>query len=660
MSATLDATAISNYFGEAPLVQVPSAPRFPVQEHYLEDVYAMFEKNRDVQTEIFGAVLWERQQLESGSRAAVAAGQPPTGKGSDIHNDLTTTIENMRHGVHGRISKGSDRAVYAVAAALCDRLSLDIMKESTADESNTGSILCFLPGMEHIKLVGRLLENHTNRLQIIQLHSSVPFEEQQPIFEPAEPGKVKVILATNIAESSVTISDAVAIIDCGRVKEMRYDADRRMSVLDTHPASLASSTQRKGRAGRVGPGKCYRLYTRAFEQTLPPRTQPELLRMELQQTCLQTKALLPQEAVVQTLGHAMDPPSQELTTLALRRLEKLGAVEVMDESLQSSQTNSSGWVAEGLTYLGRRLSELPLEPIVGKMLLLGCAFRCVDPIASVAACYGARSPFLTSVAHREATVAKKMNFASEGGDISATITAFSEWENVKKEHGWEACVDMAYTNNMMINSLLAIESVKKQLIQDLSKMGFFSLKEFYEVPWGSEGPNMRSVDASLVSGIRLAGVGSNLAKRERAPLGSNHILHTTTDAKVTVHTGSILNPMWRRRGDWSEWYAYTEKVMEGSQVLLRELEPVRPIEILLFGGNALLAPHDGAGPIQGALDEWILCCGQSRESFNALVQLRNNMHRVFLRRVKWTRQDQYNDEFALEEQVLDTVVDTLA
>jgi len=119
----------------------------------------------------------------------------------------------------------------------------------------------------------------------------IPFEDQQPVFEPAPPGQVKVILATNIAESSVTISDAVAVIDCGRVKELRYDTHRRMSVLDTVLASQASATQRKGRTGRVGPGTCYRLYTRPVHQHLMPhRSVPEMLRMELQQTCLQAKA----------------------------------------------------------------------------------------------------------------------------------------------------------------------------------------------------------------------------------------------------------------------------------------------------------------------------------------------------------------------------------
>ena len=106
-------------------------------------------------------------------------------------------------------------------------------------------------------------------IDVLPLHSTLTADEQQLVFKPPTPGKIKVIVSTNIAESSVTISDAVVVVDAGKVKELTYDSRRRMSTLETRLASQASATQRKGRTGRVAPGKCYRLYSRPMLEVMP-------------------------------------------------------------------------------------------------------------------------------------------------------------------------------------------------------------------------------------------------------------------------------------------------------------------------------------------------------------------------------------------------------
>jgi HrpA-like RNA helicase len=127
---------------------------------------------------------------------------------------------------------------------------------------HTSGILCFLPGWDEIKDATRQVEEEADpdlrsKIVILPLHSSIPHEDQQKVFYPAEDGTIKVILSTNIAESSVTIDDVLAVIDGGLVRELSFDAESAMSMMDTVAVSKASATQRLGRAGRVAPGACY-------------------------------------------------------------------------------------------------------------------------------------------------------------------------------------------------------------------------------------------------------------------------------------------------------------------------------------------------------------------------------------------------------------------
>eukprot|EP00038_Savillea_parva_P008090 m.174636 g.174636 ORF g.174636 m.174636 type:complete len:1486 (+) comp13861_c0_seq1:211-4668(+) len=678
MSATLDAAAISDYFGGAPLVEVPSAPRYPIEEVYLDDIFRQYpESHTSARNAVYDACLWEQQQLEHEVKAlkrsaALSEGVPEEDDAvesvAQLSDEHARVVGELNPPPRKSPSRPSDRSVYVAAADLCAKLAVDLLEEAMQNGTDQprGSILCFLPGMEHIRAVQRHLSTlpEYHRMKVIQLHSSVPFEEQQPVFEPAPDGQVKVILATNIAESSVTISDAVAVVDCGRVKELRYDAPRRMSVLDTVAASRASATQRKGRTGRVGPGVCYRMYTRPFESLMPDRSEPEMLRMELQKTCLQAKALVPAAPVAETLARAMDPPSDKLMNLACDRLQGLGAFA------KGTEAEARGWSGEGLTYLGRRLAALPLEPVVGKMLLWGSVFQCVEPIAVAAACYSTGSPFLSLAARREEIMKHKFSFGADG-DIATSITAFEEWERISREYGRREAGDWAYERSLRGNALQTIQSTKRQLLRDLSRMGFFSQREYEETPIGEPGPNYRSDSDALISALRFSGLSSNIAKRFYAT-DKNNAMHTTEAPHVTVHQGSMYNPQWGRhdrnigRGRHHDMYAYSEMVMNGGIPALRETTPVRPIELLLFGGADLTSMRDGGydtpdgvdqtDPLCGRLDHWTLAVGDHGD-FAALSALRRLMHEVFERRVKLTRRPALTD--VLDEWVLDTVVETL-
>jgi ATP-dependent RNA helicase DHX8/PRP22 len=228
-----------------------------------------------------------------------------------------------------------------------------------------GDILLFLTGQEEIDTACQVLFERMKGLgpsvpdlHILPVYSSLPSEMQTRIFEPAPPGSRKVIVATNIAEASLTIDGIYYVVDPGFAKQKVFNPKVGMDSLVVAPISQASARQRSGRAGRTGPGKCFRLYTEsAFKNEMLPTSVPEIQRTNLGTTTLTLKAM-----GINDLLHFdfMDPPPPQTLISALEQLYNLGALD--EEGL--------------LTRLGRKMAEFPLEPPMSKMLIaavdLGC------------------------------------------------------------------------------------------------------------------------------------------------------------------------------------------------------------------------------------------------------------------------------------------------
>ena len=255
-----------------------------------------------------------------------------------------------RHGNRRRLQSAS------VSASACD-VSVD-----------NGAILVFLPGWEDINRVMAELQSHPHfaaspaAYSILPLHGSIPSSEQRRIFSPPQAGVRKIVLATNVAETSITIDDVVFVLDSGKMKEKTYDPYSRMSSLASGWISQANAQQRAGRAGRSRPGVCLRLYTQAMYDKMDAFQTPELLRTPLEEVCLQIK-LLQLKDVASFLSDCLQPPAPVAVRTALELLVNLGALTAKEE----------------LTELGEYLAALPLDPRLGKMILYGAAFQCLDP-----------------------------------------------------------------------------------------------------------------------------------------------------------------------------------------------------------------------------------------------------------------------------------------
>lgn len=236
-----------------------------------------------------------------------------------------------------------------------------------------GSILVFLPGYDDIvsmreKITGESKMNQGNRFSLYILHSNMQTNDQKRVFRPSVQGTRKIILSTNIAETSITINDVVYVIDSGKVKEKSFDAISGVCMLRSNWISQACAKQRKGRAGRCQKGICYRLYSSVRYNSMQPHQTPEMLRLPLQQLCLYTKHLAPGNTpIAEFLERAIEPPSNIITRNAVQLLKTIDALDP--------------W--EDLTELGSHLLDLPIEPRLGKMLLYSVVLKCLDPILTI-------------------------------------------------------------------------------------------------------------------------------------------------------------------------------------------------------------------------------------------------------------------------------------
>ncbi|GLV31703.1 RHAU helicase [Carabus blaptoides fortunei] len=252
-----------------------------------------------------------------------------------------------------------------------------------------GSILVFLAGYEDIITVkDRIMSDSRFNMvpyEIFMLHGHMQISDQHKVFNPL-PGKRKIILATNIAETSITIDDVVYVIDSGKVKEKCYDAMTGVCSLQCAWISQAGAKQRAGRAGRTQPGICYHIFSKYRYNSMQSFATPEILRMPLHELCLQTKMLAPKETkIADFLARAIEAPSAMAVNSAIKHLQEIDALDENEE----------------LTFLGQHLVDLPVEPRLAKMLLYSVIFKCVDPMLTIVAFLSYRDPFVLPSAHQQ-------------------------------------------------------------------------------------------------------------------------------------------------------------------------------------------------------------------------------------------------------------------
>ncbi|XP_043486982.1 pre-mRNA-splicing factor ATP-dependent RNA helicase DHX16 [Polistes fuscatus] len=311
-----------------------------------------------------------------------------------------------------------------------------------------GDVLVFLTGQDEIETCQEMLQERVRRLGsklaellILPVYANLPSDMQAKIFQPTPAGARKVVLATNIAETSLTIDNIVYVIDPGFAKQNNFNARTGMESLMVVPISKASAMQRAGRAGRVAPGKCFRLYTAwAYQNELEDNTVPEIQRINLGNAVLTLKAL-----GINDLVHFdfLDSPPHETLVLALEQLYALGALNHRGE----------------LTKLGRRMAEFPLDPMMAKMLLASERYRCSEEVATIAAMLSVNGAIFYRPKDKiiHADTARK-NFHVPGGDHLTLLNVYNQWQQSDFSTHW------CYENFIQHRSMKRARDVREQLI----------------------------------------------------------------------------------------------------------------------------------------------------------------------------------------------------
>lgn len=375
-----------------------------------------------------------------------------------------------------------------------------------------GDILVFLTGQEEIETATNTLDARISRLgrdvpQLVltPVYANLDPEAQNRIFMPAPPGGRKVVLATNIAEASITIDGIYYVVDTGFCKQNVYNPKSGIDSLQVVPISQASAKQRAGRAGRTGPGKCYRLYTEeAFNYEMLPATLPEIQRANLANVVLQLKAM-----GINDLLHFdfMDPPPPAALVESLKALYEIGALD--DEGL--------------LTSTGRRMAEFPMAPALAKALLTAVELHCSAEVLTIVSMLEVDNVWSRPRDKQAAADAKKAKYHADQGDHITLLEVYRAWESSGCSAAW--CRE----NFLQHRSLQLARDVRKQLqgIMDRHHLAVLSAGSNY----------------STVCKAIIAGFFRNTAKKD-----PQEGYRTMTDnAAVYIHPGSAAfqrQPQW--------------------------------------------------------------------------------------------------------------------
>ncbi|KAF7838515.1 pre-mRNA-splicing factor ATP-dependent RNA helicase DEAH1 [Senna tora] len=405
-----------------------------------------------------------------------------------------------------------------------------------------GDILVFFTGQEEIETAEEIMKHRTRglgtkiaELIICPIYANLPTELQAKIFEPTPEGARKVVLATNIAETSLTIDGIKYVIDPGFCKMKSYNPRTGMESLLITPISKASANQRAGRSGRTGPGKCFRLYTAYnYYHDLDDNTVPEIQRTNLANVVLTLKSL-----GIHDLLHFdfMDPPPAEALLKALELLFALSALNKLGE----------------LTKVGRRMAEFPLDPMLSKMIVASDKYKCSDEIISIAAMLSVGNSIFYRPKDKQVHADNaRLNFHTGNvGDHVALLKVYNSWKETNYSTQW------CYENYIQVRSMKRARDIRDQLA---------GLLERVEIELTSNDNDLDAIKKSITSGFfpHSARLQKNGSYRT--------VKHPQT---VHIHPSSGLAQVLPR------WVVYHELVLTTKEYMrqVTELKPDWLVEI---------------------------------------------------------------------------------
>ena len=548
MSATLDAGVLEKYFSGFSTTSIEIQGRtYPVEEYYLDDVIRLLGFTRN-------------------------------SEGCD-EDDTESNIASVKIN-------------YDLIANLVLAIDSDL-------GSQEGGILIFVPGTMEINRTLDALRGFP-KMHALPLHASLIPAEQRRVFQQAPRGKRKVVVATNVAETSITIEDIVAVIDSGKVKETSFDPQSNMVRLEEVWASRAACKQRKGRAGRVQAGTCYKLYTRNAEAKMAERPEPEIRRVPLEQLCLSVRAIGATN-VSAFLASALTPPETLAVEGAIDLLGRMGALDGGE-----------------LTGLGRHLSTIPADLRCGKLMVYGATFGCLEACLTIAATLTVKSPFVSPQSKREESKATRLSFAPGEGDLICDLRAYEEWTRRRSSSSYRDIRVWCDQNYLSSRTFDDISSNRSQYLSSLKETGFLpsTYHSSTHASLNSQNSNTALIRALVAGAFSPQVARIEFPDKKFAPSMSGAVeldpeartikFFNQENGRVFVHPSSTLFDAQGFQGG-SVYLSYFNK-METKKLFIRELTPFNAYSLLLFSGPIALDTL-GRGLI---VDGWLRLRGWAR------------------------------------------------
>lgn len=498
--------------------------------------------------------------------------------------------------------EGLDEAV----CASCAHLVLHLLGQK--ENLGKGSILCFLPGMDEIQTVSRYLKEGGRGKQlprVLFLHSSVSSEAQAQIFEPGS----KIILSTNIAETSITIPDVKIVIDSGRERQFSLldaSTDSRTatvvgSQLATVDISQASAKQRAGRAGRVSAGTCYRLYTKPdVDEFFSPFTQPEMQRMELSQLVLHALSLYHPASghPLSLLLGAPDRPTHLRLEQTLHAMSQQSLVTARKECKHDSVES----IDVELTPLGRAVSGVPASPRIGRMLFMGLLLRAIDPALTIAALLSVPKTFRSKYERYSQNSGNEEDFVCS--DVIVQLQAYQAYLELKPKK------KEIHPSRRVFEQVSRVRKQLQKAMQDHLPSS---------VDWDTVNCNKNRLAAQVAL---ICGATPHIA---HLASGKGHFATRDVNGSAMIHPGSVNFDFDKR----THWYLYHE--LRTTKVpYLHVTTAASPLELALFCDNSS-PTYDF---LKRSKEEWIFVTDQwipvavtafkQRDTFGQLHHALNN------------------------------------
>lgn len=655
MSATLNAQLFSSYFGGVPVIEIPGRT-YPVEQFWLEDIINMTDYRLEEYSQFSRKIGKQNSRdLESlDAECELAEIQRrnllvPDRKNRDEFLPICQFFYRYR-----AYPRPVVKTLYLMDL---DRINNELIEvallwiiEGNHQYPQEGSILVFLPGIAEILSLRDALLTHplfhprNSKFLILPLHSMLTTDEQSLVFRKPRPGIRKIVLSTNIAETSITIDDCVFVIDTGKMKEKGFDSNSNMESLEMVWVSQANSLQRKGRAGRVMPGVCLHLYTRhRYEFVFSPQPVPEICRVPLEQLILRVKILpcLADKDLNQVIGGLLEPPDMKNVEGALTRLRDVGA---LDEAFN-------------LTPLGNHLAALPVDARIGKLILLGAMFCALDSTLTMAAFLSHKSPFVVPLSRRDEANTRKKEFNTANSDQLTTLKAYKGWMRAC-EKGRNAGFNYANENCLSVKVLISLIEIKVQLLEFLIDIGFVPgdikirhrKNDIQDKIYEMTGPalNANGENQKLLAALLCAALYPNIvqihtpSKMYQAHISGNIPMDlspedikfkTKADGYVHLHPTSVNYGVTFYP---SPYLVYQEKI-KTTKVFIRECTMVPVIALVLFSAGSLKVELN-CGQFVVSIDEgWIMFTVESNEIAELLESIKKELLQLLDQKIKEPR-----------------------